>query len=263
MNGTVQVNRIENNNYEDIRGIELTIKKNMGRFITGMMNYTYLVQSSGYFGLLSQFQDPNMQRDYESLNRYQSKPRPRPFFRSVINFRTPQDFGPKIFNNAIMGDWISSFIVNYKAGAFETYNPQGLPGISDNVQWKDTYNTDARITKSLRLNSVKIDLILDIKNVFNNKFLSYAGFSNYYDYIDYLESLRFPWEEGKEKGSDRVGEFRDLSISYASYDPEDWENPTDVEKEILKTKAYIDMPNIKAVSFLDPRDIYLGITVHF
>jgi outer membrane receptor protein involved in Fe transport len=263
MNGTIQVNRIENNNYEDIRGIELTIKKNMGRFITGMMNYTYLVQSSGYFGLLSQFQDPNMQRDYESLNRYQSKPRPRPFFRSVINFRTPQDFGPKIFNNAIMGDWISSFIFNYKAGAFETYNPQGLPGISDNVQWKDTYSTDARIKKSLRLKNVKIDLILDIKNVFNNKFLSYAGFSNYYDYIDYLESLRFPWEEGKEKGSDRVGDFRDLSTTYASYDPEDWENLTDTEKEILKTKAYIDMPNIKAISFLDPRDIYFGVTVHF
>ena len=27
MNGTVQVNRIENNNYEDIRGIELTLKE--------------------------------------------------------------------------------------------------------------------------------------------------------------------------------------------------------------------------------------------
>ena len=47
MNGTVQVNRIENNNYEDIRGLELKLKKNVGQFITGMINYTYLVQSSG------------------------------------------------------------------------------------------------------------------------------------------------------------------------------------------------------------------------
>jgi len=54
-----------------------------------------------------------------------------------------------------------------------------------------------------------------------------------------------------------------LSTTYASYDPEDWEKLTDTEKEILKTKAYIDMPNIKAISFLDPRDIYFGVTVHF
>ena len=38
MNGTVQVNRIENNNYEDIRGMEFTLKKNVGLWITGMVN---------------------------------------------------------------------------------------------------------------------------------------------------------------------------------------------------------------------------------
>ena len=80
---------------------------------------------------------------------------------------------------------------------------------------------------------------------------------------DYLESLRFPWEEGKEKGNDRIGEYRDWSVNYQSYDPVDWENPSSAEKEILNTKAYIDMPNIRAVSFLDPRDIFFGITVHF
>ena len=97
------------------------------------------------------------------------------------------------------GNWNSSFIFNYKAGAFETYNPQGLPGVSDNVQWKSTYSTDARVIKRFDFNNVKLDLFLDINNLFNNKFLSYAGFSDYYDYVDYLESLRFPWEEGKER----------------------------------------------------------------
>ena len=70
-------------------------------------------------------------------------------------------------------------------------------------------------------------------------------------------------EEGKEKGNDRIGEYRDWSVNYQSYDPVDWENPSSAEKEILNTKAYIDMPNIRAVSFLDPRDIFFGITVHF
>ena len=46
------------------------------------------------------------------------------------------------------------------------------------------------------------------KNLFNHQFLSYAGFADYYDYIDYLESLRFPWEDGKEKGNDRRDVWR-------------------------------------------------------
>ncbi len=263
MNGTVQVNRIENNNYEDIRGLELTIKKNTGRFFTGMMNYTYLVQSSGYFGLLSQFQDPNMQRDYESLNRYDSKPRPRPYFRTIANFKLPKEFGPKIFGKLPLGNWNSSFIFNYKAGAFETYNPQGLPGLSDNVQWKSTYSADARVIKRFDFNNVKLDLFLDINNLFNNKFLSYAGFSDYYDYVDYLESLRFSWEEGKERGNDRIGDYRDWSTEYEPYNPKDWENPTDADTKILERKAYIDMPNIRSTSFLNPRDVFFGVNVHF
>ena len=263
MNGTVQVNRIENNNYEDIRGLELTMKKNMGRFFTGMINYTYLVQSSGYFGLLSQFQDPNMQRDYESLNRYDSKPRPRPYFRTVANLKTPKEFGPIILGNSLLGNWTSSLIFNYKAGAFETYNPQGLPGVSDNVQWRDTYSTDARIIKRFSFDNIKLDLFLDINNLFNNKFLSYAGFSDYYDYVDYLESLRFPWEKGKENGSDRIGDYREWSTEYEPYNPIDWENPTDAETKILEKKSYIDMPNIKSVSFLNPRDIFFGVNVYF
>ena len=79
----------------------------------------------------------------------------RPFLRTVINIKTPKDLGLKVLNNSIIGGWTSSFIFNYKAGAYETYNPQGLPGISDNVQWKDTYSTDARIAKRITLNKPK------------------------------------------------------------------------------------------------------------
>ena len=263
MNGTVQVNRIENNNYEDIRGMEFTLKKNIGLWITGMVNYTYLVQSSGYFGLLRQFQDPNMQRDYESLNQYQSKPRPRPYLRAVINLQSPSNFGPRFMKNHILGEWTSSLIITQKAGAYETYNPQNIPGVADNVQWKDSYSTNLRVSKRLRWKQGYMDLIVDVQNLFNHQFLSYAGFADYYDYIDYLESLRFPWEDGKEKGNDRIGEYRDWSIPYQPYEPDDWENPTPSDKNILDSKAYIDMPNIRAVSFLDPRDIYFGISVHF
>ena len=263
MNGTVQVNRIENNNYEDIRGLEITLNKKMGDLISGMVNYTYQVESSGYFGLLKKFQDPNVQRDYESLNKYQSKPRPRPYLKSVIHIKTPDDFGPKIFEQSILGQLASSFIINYNSGGYETYNPQNLPGVSNNIQWKNRYTTDARFSKKINIKETTLEFLLDVKNLFNNKFLSYAGFADYFDYIDYLESLRFSWEDEKENGADRVGEFRAWDIEYQPYEPEDWQNPTAEEKKILSTKAYIDMPNIRAVSFLNPRDIYFGLTVYF
>jgi hypothetical protein len=263
MNGTVQVNRIENNNYEDIRGLEITLNKKLGNWITGMVNYTYQVESSGYFGLLKQFQDPNVQRDYESLNQYQSKPRPRPYLKAVAHIRSPNNFGPKIFGQSVFGNWASSFIYKYNSGGFETYNPQNLPGVSNNIQWKDNYTTDARFSKKIQLQETTVDFLLDVKNLFNNKFISYAGFADYYDYIDYLESLRFSWEEGKEHGIDRIGEYRTWDIEYQPYEPEDWQNPTAEEQEILDSKAYIDMPNIRSVSFLNPRDIYFGISVYF
>ena len=165
--------------------------------------------------------------------------------------------------NHILGEWTSSLIITQKAGAYETYNPQNIPGVADNVQWKDSYSTNLRVSKRLRWKQGYMDLIVDVQNLLNHQFLSYAGFADYYDYIDYLESLRFPWEDGKEKGNDRIGEYRDWSIPYQPYEPDDWENPTPSDKNILDSKAYIDMPNIRAVSFLDPRDIYFGISVHF
>ena len=83
------------------------------------------------------------------------------------------------------------------------------------------------------------------------------------DSVDYLESLRFSWEEGKERGNDRIGDYRDWSTEYEPYNPKDWENPTDADTKILEHKAYIDMPNIRSTSFLDPRDVFFGVNVHF
>ena len=121
-----------------------------------MVNYTYQVESSGYFGLLKQFQDPNVQRDYESLNQYQSKPRPRPYLKAVTHIRSPNNFGPKIFGQSVFGNWASSFIYKYNSGEFETYNPQNLPGVSNNIQWKDSYTTDARFSKKIQLKEESI-----------------------------------------------------------------------------------------------------------
>ncbi|RMF06809.1 MAG: TonB-dependent receptor [Candidatus Neomarinimicrobiota bacterium] len=264
INSSVQYHKAANNNYEDIRGFEVTLSKSIGQWFSGFVNYTYMVKTSGYFGLTRYYQDPNEQRDYERINPYQSRPHPQPYARANLNFMTPARFGPRLPGiGYVLGDWVLNVIGTYKAGAYSTYNPDNIPGVVDNIQWVDRYLMDVKLAKTFRVNTSRVDLFLDVTNVFNTRYLSYAGFVNTYDYIDYIESLHFDWEEGTEHGHDRVGDYRKPGVPYQPFHPADPDHLTPEEKQILKDKAYINMPNLKSLTFLDPRDITFGITVAF
>ncbi|MDW7678958.1 MAG: TonB-dependent receptor [bacterium] len=263
INASIQYNKSSNNNYEDIRGFELTLTKRVGDWLSGFVNYTYEVRTYGYFGLRRYYEDPNKQRDYLRLNPYQERPHPQPYARLNLNFHSPKDFGPIWLGHNFLGNWNLNLLAFWKTGRYETFNPHNIPGLVDNVQWKDYYNFDLRLSKSVSINRYNFQFYIDVTNVFNLKHLSYAGFSDYYDYIDYLESLRFSWEEGTQHGNDRIGDYRKPGVAYEPYDPDD---PTKSEadlKRILETKAYIDMPNLTYFTFLNPRDIRFGLKISF
>jgi hypothetical protein len=187
-----------------------------------------------------------------------------------------------------------NILADWTAGSYTTFNPTGIPGVVDNVQWKDRYNTDMRLTKTFNTGKYQVQFFVDITNLLNTKFLSYAGFSDYYDYLDYMESLHFSWEDGIEHGNDRIGEYRDWDVEYVpmqtvsdlsvvenpetrvlyydqaadnymQYVNDSWveRNKSWVKKEVLNKKAYIDMPNLRYFTFLNPRDIKIGIRVNF
>ncbi len=262
-NGSVDYQRPANNQYEDIRGLELTFSRRAGRWFRGFINYTYEVRTSGFFGLLKYFEDPNKQRDYERLNPSLTRPHPQPYARANISLNTPATYGPQWFGHNLLGDLQIDFLANWKAGAYQTYNPNSIPGVVDNVRWKDRYNIDMRISKSWRLRNFGMQLYLDISNLLNTKYLSSAAFSDNFDYLDYLESLHFDWEEGAEHGNDKIGDVRDPGVDYEPYNPDD---PTKSEADlqrILKTKAYIDMPNLTYFTFLNPRYVRWGIKFSF
>jgi outer membrane receptor protein involved in Fe transport len=260
---TVNYYVADDNNYEDIRGFELTLNKRMGTWVNGFINYTYMVRTYGYFGLQRYYQNSNQQRNYERLNPYQEKPHARPYFRANINFQTPYDFGPVFAGLHLLGHWRLNVLGTWQSGAYETYNPGGKRGVQDNVQWKDYTNLDLRLSKTIAFGDTDFEFFIDISNALNTKYLSRAGFSDENDWIAYMESLRFSWEEGSEKGNDRIGDVRDEGIAYESYDPSDPnKNKVDLER-ILDTKAYIDMPNLEYFRFLNPRDIRFGLRINF
>ncbi len=259
--GSVQYNVPENNNYADIRGFEVTIDKRAGRWITGFINYTYDVRTSGFFGLRQYYQDPTKQRNYLRLNPYQSRPRPQPYARANINIRTPVDFGPEFMGENILGGWLISILANWSAGAYATYNPHSIPGVVDNVRWRDFYNVDMRIAREFNFAQTRFQFFVDISNVFNIKYISMAGFSDQFNWEDYLSSLRFSWREGIFKGDDKIGDYRPWNVEYDPLVPNPNNDPgiAGENQRRIDTRSYIDNPNIQALTFLNPRQITIGI----
>jgi len=256
MDNAVQYYKAAANNYADIRGIELTLRKTKGRLLSGFINYTYLVQSSGYFGLTKYYQDPKLQRDYERLAPEQHKPHPVPYARMNLNLHSPLKSG-------FLGNWSLALLGEYKTGSYDTYNPQAIPGVVDNVRWRDYWNFDLRLKKQLNMGKSAWTWFVDVTNVFNFKYLSRAGFADYQDYIDYIESLRFPWESGSQRGNDRLGDYRPENVPYDPIE-DNPDNDPDIaarNAERIKNKSYIDMPNLKSMTFLNPRSIYIGFTI--
>lgn len=266
MGRSVSYDKAMNNEYEDIRGLELTLNKKMGKWVTGFINYTYMVRSYGYFGLTHYYQDPQEQLEYLQLNPYQERPQPLPYWRGNFQFSLPENFGPYIFSNfQPFGGWKLNLLGNYNTGSYATYNPNSIPGLVDNIQWKNQYNLDVKLSKSLENNFMKVNLFLDMKNALNSQFMSSAGFADYYDYLDYIQSLNFSWEEGEQKGNDKVGEYRDWSVAYDSLEdnPENDPKISTRNDKRRETKSYIDMPNIKAFTFLNPIQITFGLNIIF
>jgi outer membrane receptor protein involved in Fe transport len=161
--------------------------------------------------------------------------------------------------------WNFNVLADWKTGAYETYNPQGLPGIVDDVQWKDWYNVDLRVSKTFNISLFDVQLYLDISNLFNFKYMSNAGFADNFDKTAYLASLNFPWEEGEENGNDRVGDYRPVNVPYDPLEPNPSNDPgvTARNLERKKSKSYINMPNISSLTFLNPRRYTLGIRLSF
>jgi outer membrane receptor protein involved in Fe transport len=256
------------NNYADIRGFEATLSKVTGGWVRGFINYTYDVVSSGYFGVQTYYQDINKQRNYLVLNPQQSKPVPQPYARANVEFISPETFGPRVGGINPLGDWSLSLIGNWQAGAYGTYNPTNTPGIANNVQWVDYYNVDMRLTKIFRglpVSGMDLQFYMDISNVFNFKYLNTAGFVDSYDYQDYLASLRFPWEDGIQKGNDKIGNYRPAGVAYDPLQPNPGNDPTiaAANQKRIDTKSYINMPNDESMAFLNPRHVSFGIRINF
>jgi outer membrane receptor protein involved in Fe transport len=300
--GSVTYTAANNNSYEDIRGLELTLRKSAGQWWSGFANYTYQVNTFGYFGKQRIFENPSEQRVYDenTRNLYQGKPIPQPYARASLEFHTPGDFGPKFLGFKFLKDWAVNLLYYWRAGEYIDWNPYDKLDVYDNVQVKDYHNSILRLSKTFSLSKMKFTFFAEIDNLFNMKRLSGASFYDGFDWEYYMQSLHLPASQDYDNivGDDRAGEYRESDIPfqpieqvgmvsdiltpnpdviyygklseddakslYYNYINDEW---SEVDKghmeKVLDDKAYIDMPNQTSFNFLNPRQIFFGIKMSF
>jgi outer membrane receptor protein involved in Fe transport len=298
--GQTQYTTTEPNSFEDIRGFEFTFARNRGRWVQGFFNYTYSVFTSGYFGFRRVSENKTAQREFEASDserrRASSNPVPRPFARLNIDILTPEGFGPQLLGGHPLAGWRSSILSTWQAGSKFTWTGGGsVPGVLNNVQFRDNWNVDLRFTRNIQVKGRRAQIFVDVFNLLNRRTLTFSGFVDGNDQNLYLQSLHLPESDDYPNipGSDRIGEYRRdgvayqpmlgiqsrdqvgvpleramyyefASSSYLEFVDDSWRQVEQSRVDAaLEDKAYIDMPNQGFLTFLNPRDIYVGVRFSF
>jgi len=244
--GDVDYGTIENNNFEDIRGFEIRIDKRWGKWITGWLNYNYMVQTSGYVGREHYYEDPRLQRIQGLQNPYLERPLARPYARANVRIMSPTGWGPTILNRKLFSEIYLNLLGSYKAGNYETWDPLETYELKNNLHWKGRYNFDLRAGKWITIGNQNLNIFVDIQNVFNIKHMYNEGFVDSQDRRRYLQSLHLPLYEGEKYQAE-------------GYTPGN-DRPGDIKSE---DKPYIDMPNRGFLTFLNPRVFTFGLKWEF
>jgi hypothetical protein len=283
------------NNYEDVRGFEITLRKTTGRWWTGFANYTYQVRTTGHFGSAEIFSSKQQQTEYDAktVNLYQDRPIPQPYARANINIFSPEDFGPEWLGHNIFGGIGLNVTADWQAGYWTTWNPNGLLDAAYNVQARDFFDLHLRLDKTVNIGKFGITLFVDVDNVLNTlRLWNTTGDQAY------MGSLHFPKSDAYPNipGNDKVGDYRKPGVEFQPligvdvWDPSQAPSPdrarawyyeisTNTYREyangqwklvdksrvdkMLEDKAYIDMPNASTFWFLNPRSFFFGLRFSF
>ena len=250
--GSVSYTTYMNNNYQDIRGFELRIDKQFGRWVTGWFNYTYPVTQSGFLGRNTYYQDPRLAAIQGLVDPNIDRTTIRPYWRASLNLWTPMELGPALYGVQPLGGWMVQPNVTWRSGIYETWNPLNKEGVRNDLHWKASWGFDMRFGKRWRVSKAAVELFADINNVFNLKYLASNAHWDEQDRRDYRESLHLPQYANPEYDT-----VRDLAKG--KYVPGN-DQVGDVKS---KSKPYINMPNKDFMWYQDLRYATFGLRIDF
>ena len=204
-----------NYKFEEIRGFELELRKSVGQYISGWINYNYIKKSKASYRIPHLGADPLVT---DALNRgvggwIWGVPRSnidliQPNARGVVTFSAPPGFGPRIKNFSILGDTHLSFKVFYSGGGQSEHPKISFRDEHPDVRFKelDRYWTDMRLSKRVQLKSLNFEVYMDMSNVFHTEFRYVPGGTSREDYYDDL------WAAGRldQVGTDELSNSKIL-----------------------------------------------------
>lgn len=297
--GRVSYSRSLPNSYADIRGFEFSLERTRGEWVQGFLNYTYMVRTSGRFGLPQYFENQTRQRVEEQSDvlrrNASSKPVPQPYARLGLFFFTPEQFGPSLGGLYPLGDVNLTLLGRWQAGNYFTWVGGGsIEGVQNNVQFRDYTNVELRLSKAFHFGPRRVEFFMDVNNLFNRRQLNFNGSVDGADYLAYMHSLHLePGQYPNIPGNDRPGDYRKPGVAFdpinriagartSVVNPIEnrlyWESSTGTYlqfrdgdwvaadqgrvNQVLRDKAYIDMPNQGFLTFLNPRDVFFGLRIN-
>ncbi len=220
--------------YGDIRGVELRLERNEGRFVTFNAMYDYMLQSSGQFGLATVYEDQLIARNYGLRSPNINHVQPIPRANINLNLHTPKDFGPELLGINWLGSLYANFFFEWRSGGQILLNPEE-PDVKLR-NWVDVvnyWNIDMRASKAFETPVGNFEIVLTIKNLTNNKWLNTSNMTQT-QYDAYKNSLKTPDKGGNDKWGQYKSSDNHINVGW-------WEAPV----------------------FLNPRRILIGLRLDF
>ncbi len=197
------------NNYKEIRGIEIELRKTAGRFLSGWVNYNYIKESEANLEIpnLSQIpivtDDPGIGRNgvlwgvpRSNINIIQ------PYARGVITLMAPDNWGPRLGGIPLIENTNVSLQLFYRSGERRRHPSESFRNAHPDVWFKelDRYWANMRVSRLFSIKSFNLELYLDISNVLHTKFRYIPGGDSREDYYYDL------WQSGRlnELGTDEL-----------------------------------------------------------
>jgi len=228
--------------YSDIRGVELRLEKNYGRFLTFWGNYEYILKSWGRSGLATIYENKVLNADVQrSANISTTEPMPEAHFN--VNLHTPMDW-------KYIGGFSTNFQAEWRDGGEVVMKYDQVTGKQYKVDVVDFFNIDLRASKMFKLGNVNAEFVITIQNLLDTKRLYTNGMSTA-QYNAYKESLRFWYEEDQEIVDPNTGAVTEVIKNHGKDKWGEWD------------KDYIDTGWFTAPLFLNPRRILIGFRFNF
>ena len=185
----------DQNDYKEIRGFEIELRKTMGEFVTGMLNYNYIKKSEANLEIpnLSQIpivtDDPNIGRDGVLWGVPRSNIiEVQPYARGVVTFSAPRDWGPRIRNTSILGNTNLSLQLYYQSGDYQDHPRGSFRDAHPDVRFKekDKYWANMRLSRLVHLKQLSMEFYVDVSNILHTEFRNLPGGLSKEDYFDDL-----------------------------------------------------------------------------